>query len=73
MRVPRNAYKYYVGKPLWKWPHGTLRGTWDTVELGLKDIRCEDEKRIKLAQDENVYSASSINSSFNIQVLLLQH
>jgi hypothetical protein len=48
MRVPRNAYRYCVGKPLWKWPHGTLRGTWDTVELGLKDIRCEDEKGIKL-------------------------
>jgi hypothetical protein len=60
MRVPRNALRYCVGKPLWKWPHGTLRGTWDTVELGLKDIRCEDEKGVKLVQDESVYSTTSI-------------
>ena len=46
MRVPRNAYGYCVGKPLWKWPHGTLRRTWDAIELSLKDIRWEDEKGI---------------------------
>jgi hypothetical protein len=67
MRVPKNAYRYCVGKPLWNTgPHGTLRRTWDTEELGLKNIRFEGEKGIKLVQDKSVYSASSINSFFNI-------
>jgi hypothetical protein len=38
--------------------------------MGLKDMRCDDEKWMELVQDENdYYSAFGIN----IQVLLLQH
>ena len=47
MRVPRKAYRYCVGKPLWKWPHGTVRGTWDTVELGLNTLRTRSFKLLK--------------------------
>jgi hypothetical protein len=54
MKETRNAYRILVGKPSGKCPLGRTKRWEDNMKMDLRDTGCEDQRWMKLAQDDTL-------------------
>jgi hypothetical protein len=68
MGQTRNAYKFLLGKPEGKIPHGRSRRRWeDNIRMDLREIRWEGVVWIHLAVDRDRWRAL-VNTIMNVGV-----